>query len=167
MRKSTECKKNKIKNLKVAGATLGTMLLLCITGVHLSKEHENYEFEYIVLEDGSIDREGTVSYEDICKHWRLIEKRLVTGENKLFIINKSPWMFGANDIRTGKKITNIPNYNSITQYDPTILNIKKLDQYLLAYDMIKGLYNSEDIDKLLSMIEADYEYQDDKELIKQ
>ncbi len=157
-----------IKNLKVTSACIGTVILIGVSVYSLYKEDQSHEFKYIITEDGSIEREGTVSYEDICRNWRLIEKKLINGKSKLFIVDKNMFDNCGHDIQTGKTITNSTDFKTNgVYYDSTVLNAQKLNEYLLAYDMVKGRYSSEDIDMLLSMIEADYEYHNDKELIKE
>lgn len=165
MRKNN--KTGKIKNLKIASACCGTILLIGIGGFTLYKEDQSHEFKYIITEDGSIEREGTISYEDICKNWYLIEKKLINGKAKLFIVDKNMLSPYGHDVKTGKTVANSLISIDGAYRDSTILNVQELDGYLIAYDMIKGKYDSEDIDTLLSLIEADYEYQNNKELIKE
>lgn len=165
MRKNKEHKG--IKNLKIKGACLGTVLLIGIGGFTLYKEDQSHEFKYVITEDGSIEREDTVSYEDICKNWYLIEKKLINGKAKLFIVDKNMLSSYGHDVKTGKTVANSLISIDGAYRDSTILNVQELDGYLIAYDMIKGKYDSEDIDTLLSLIEADYEYQNNKELIKE
>lgn len=157
----------KFKKLKIGGACFGTILLIGVGGFTLYKENQSHEFQYIITEDGSIEREGTISYEDICKNWYLIEKKLINGKVKLFIVDKNMFDSHGHDVKTGKTVANSLVSLDGAYRDSTILNVQELDEYLLAYDMVKGAYDSEDIDTLLSMIEADYEYQTEKELIKE
>lgn len=165
MRKNNENKG--IENLKVKGACFGAILLIGAGGFALYKENESHEFKYVTAEDGTIERKGTISYEDICENWRLVEKKLVTGKSKLFIVDANLITSGAHDVKTGKSVVTSLAKIGGSYNDTTILNVQELDEYLLAYDMVKGSYDSKDIDTLLSLIEADYEYQNNKELIKE
>ena len=142
------------RNVRVglrAIAILST-LIICGTGIIVVKNinRPKKSFRYKVDHDGKIQVSGRVKYGEVRDNWRLIEKELNNGESRLYIIDSNFWR-GYVNVYTDMPIAS--GYN-----DSTVLNDKRLEPYLITYDMVYNSYTIEDIDWLLELIETDYEY---------
>lgn len=167
--KTNEKEQNKkIKHTKMICATAVTGLAISLAATGYFHLNENTKFTYVSDEDNNFKAEGKVKYSKV-KDWCLVEKELINGEHKLFICDGNYGIFN-------QSYKDIFNYSTICEgyvktsgklADDTLIKKKKIEDYLLAYDMVKAYYTIDDMDKLLDMIEEDYEYTDNKTLEKE
>jgi len=164
--------------------SLGATLVVGGIGFTVVKNYNRPKnsFHYVTDHDGKIHASGRVKYKEVMNHWYLLEKQLNNGKSKLFIVDGKSKLFIVDrdfsrefvDIETNKPVASCTvdlNSSSTMDYiDPTILNVEKLGPYLLSYDMVYDSYTCQDIEKLLGLIAADYEYSyetDSKDLMKE
>jgi len=154
--------------LKIVGVAILTAVALDAVIIGYNQLSKNTKFTYVSDEDDNFKAEGKVKYNEV-KNWWLVEKELIDGKHKLFICDVNGVGF------FDQSYKDIFNYNTICEgyvkksgklADDTLIEKKKLEDYLLAYDMVKAYYTIDDMDKLLDMIEEDYEYTTDKTLEK-
>lgn len=173
MEEQTTNKRNFKKNL--VRTTIGLVTLGVIgTGIYYSnKITRESNFKRITTETGEYDLENFISYDNL-KDYSLVEVKTITKENKLFIaeLKEANKISGnvyeltnidsithCNDIFTGK---------NIIEGDYTkIVNLQSIEDYLVAYDLIKAKYSKEDIETLLEKIKEDYEFTKEKTLVKE
>lgn len=137
---------------KIIGTAIGVIVLGTVSTCAYCVIREN-NFKRVVNEEGDYNLENFISYDNL-KDYNLVEIGTIIGENKLFIVNKY-----YNDIFTGKEITS-------GQYT-RVVNEQLIEDYLIAYDLIKAKYSKEDIETLLEKINEDYECTKDKTLVKE
>ena len=153
--------KRKYNIREIAGYAVIPLLLGGITMVGWVTDPNRPKkfFTYKATDDGKIEVTGRVKYNEVKKNWYLLEKQLNNGESRLYIVDCQIRDEFVN-IHTDKKIASTKISGWTTEYlsDATILNIKHLEPYLITYDMVYDSYTIEDMDWLLELIEADYEY---------
>jgi len=163
----------RIKNFNLGVGAISLIAATIVGGVVLSITNSinhpkpKNSFTYKIDREGKIQVSGRVKYSEVNSNWKLLEKELNNGESKLYIVD---WYFakdggGYINIHTDKSIADsgtkyIENSGefSVVYDDPTVLNVEDLGPYLLRYDMVYDNYTIEDMDRLLGLIEADYEY---------
>lgn len=148
------------RNLRVGAGVISlvTVLLAGGIGITMYKHHNSPKksFHYKVTHDGKIQVSGRVKFKEVKENWYLFEKELNNGEPRLYIVDES---FGGN--LTNIHTNQIIGYSNRDRYgfaDETLLNIEHLEPYLITYDMVYDSYTIEDMDQLLGLIEANYEY---------
>ncbi|MDE5587303.1 MAG: hypothetical protein K2I72_02910 [Bacilli bacterium] len=160
-------KKSKEKKGSIKLGFIGCALMPLLIGGSLvvswvrDPDRPKKSFVYEATDDGKIEATGRVKYDEVKNNWFLLEKQLKNGESKLYIVDKSSitnHVFV--NIHTDKKIASAEiSYLSDRYYsDQTILNAERLEPYLITYDMVYDSYTIDDMDWLLELIEADYEY---------
>lgn len=169
-----------IKNIQLGVATISIIAVTVASGIGMLVAHyasaPKNRFSYKVDREGKIQVSGRVKYSEVNNNWKLLEKKLNSGESKLYIVD---WYFakdggGYINVRTDKHIADHGACEYIpvdsTCIDETVLNVENLGPYLLNYDMVYDSYTIEDMDRLLGLIEADYEYstleEDNKVMMK-
>lgn len=149
------------RNLRVGAGVISFLAVLLAGGIGITmyKHHNSPKksFHYEVTRDGKIQVSGRVKFKEVKKNWYLLEKELNNGESKLYIVDKSITDNLIN-IRTDQSIGISNKYNTGEFVDETVLNIEHLEPYLITYDMVYDSYTLEDMDQLLGLIEANYEY---------
>lgn len=150
----------RVRNLRIGAGAISFLAVLLASGIGFTiyKHHNSPKksFHYKVTHDGKIQVSGRVKFKEVKENWYLLEKELNNGNPRLYIVDQS---FGGNltNIHTDKIIG-----NSVIHYgeymDETILNMAHLEPYLITYDMVYDSYTLEDMDRLLGLIEENYEY---------
>lgn len=125
----------------------------------------NFSYETV---EGEFVAEGTIDY-SLLKDYKLIELKLLNGENKLYItgktvLNESVYTrdYYYNDIFTGEIVCDTKTENQRLE----LINEYDLVEYLLTYDEVKGSYSIEDIERIYNKILEDYEFEKEKTLEK-
>lgn len=155
-----ECKKIIIKSV-VGLLTLGAIGTGIYYGNKITRENN---FKRITTEAGEYDLENFISYDNL-KDYSLVEVETIIGENKLFIATATDSGYNDRDIIhccdifTGKNIIE-------GQYT-RVVNLHSIEDYLVAYDLIKAKYSKEDIETLLENIKEDYQLAKEKTLVKE
>lgn len=148
------------RNLRIGAGAISFLAVLLASGIGFTiyKHHNSPKksFHYKVTHDGKIQVSGRVKFKEVKENWYLFEKELNNGEPRLYIVDQR--FFGdLIDIHTDQIIG-----NSVIHYgeyvDETILNMEHLEPYLITYDMVYDSYTIEDMDRLLGLIEENYEY---------
>ena len=130
-------------------------------------------FSYVIdASEGEFVAEGKIAYE-LLKNYKLIELKLLNGENKLYIVSKQSVTEGVylnstygayyKDIFTREAVYDSRNENQHLE----LINEYELVDYLLTYDEVKGNYSIEDIERLYNKILEDYEFEKDKTLVNE
>jgi len=125
--------------------------------------YKQNHFTRVVNESGEYDLENYISYDNL-SDYNVVEIETITGENRLFIagtyapINQASNIRSCTDIFTGKNIIEGDNTK--------IINVQQIEDYLVAYDMIKAEYSKEDIETLLEKINEDYQSIKERTLVK-
>lgn len=118
--------------------------------------NENKRFEYVSI-DTTYEATGNVDYETASK-WLLIEYRK-NGANSLRIVDKDGM-----DVLNQEHVANIHKIeDSYISIDENVLSIEALSNYLVD-DLLKELYSSEDIESIIAIISANYDWHQDKEI---
>lgn len=151
----------RIKNLQVGAAIIsvaavtlvGSVGMLIAHNINAPKKH----FTYKTDSEGKIQISGRVKYSEVKEHWKLLEKEGRNKKTKLYIVDETFFGYLIN-ISTDKEIAVSTVQNSGRYSDPTVVNLENLEPYLFDYDMVYDSYTIEDIDRLLGLIEVDYEY---------
>ena len=166
---SKEEKKPKVKNISIGIA--GSVLLPLLVGGSLAiswardPDRPKKSFVYEATDDGKIEAKGRVKYDEVAG-WYLVEKELTNGSSRLFIVDNKDTVFGSlgcYDIQTDKSLSFSLSSNSVLKY-------ANIAPYLITYDMVYDSYTSEDMNQLLELIAANWEYaianESDKVMIK-
>lgn len=158
MIEENQIKKQKKNNFKVA---LGTITILGGIGLAtygIKEYKENNEFTRIVTEDGNYELDGVISYDKL-KKYSVVEIETIIGENKICIAKGEKYFrenvayYDYKDIYSGEKI----GINTSVVEDDTVISATNINDFLIAYDMIKAKYSSDDIEYLLNRIKEDYQ----------
>ena len=70
------------------------------------------------------------------------------------------------DLSTVGEITDISSVDTPIVEKDTVISSTNISEFLIAYDMIKGKYSSDDIDYLLNRIKDDYQNNENLKLVK-
>lgn len=147
---------------KMATGVSASLLAYAITNAVLQSFilvddlNENKRFEYVSI-DTTYEATGNVDYETASK-WLLIEYRK-NGANSLRIVDKDGM-----DVLNQEHVANIHKIeDSYISIDENVLSIEALSNYLVD-DLLKELYSSEDIESIIAIISANYDWHQDKEI---
>lgn len=147
------------KSVRVA---LGVGIVTIVAGIGTFKGCKEYkrnnEFVRIINEDGNYELDGFIIYDNL-KEYSVVETINEIGEREIYIAKGRKYYqkrilhCSYKDIYSNKII----GVDTNLLVNDTVVSTKKIDDYLIAYDMIKEKYSSYDIELLLDKIEEDYE----------
>ena len=185
----TEEIKNKNNNKKKIKTTLGTIVIIAgigFTAYSINKNYKENNFTRIVSEDGNYELDGFINYDGLNKY-SVVEIETITGENKIYIAKENCDFSKTNvnykmvqssyydiysdeligiDLSTVGEITDISSVDTPIVEKDTVISSTNISEFLIAYDMIKGKYSSDDIDYLLNRIKDDYQNNENLKLVK-
>ena len=126
-------------------------------------------FSYSVNSEDEFVAEGIIDY-NLLKNYKLIELKLLNGENKLYIAGKREVYAKSGlvsidytDIFTGKVI-----YDTAGAEERLELKAEyNLEDYLITYDEMKNSYSIEDVERIYNKILEDYEFESEKTLVNE
>lgn len=120
--------------------------------------NEDTKFDYEVVDSTYVVPSGQVKY-SVVSTWFLVEVKGNDGLNRLRIVNEE-----GIDVLTDEVVTTIHRLeDSYISLDEDVLNLESLSTYLVD-DEVKELYSPDDIEKLISLISANYNWHKDKTL---
>ena len=159
-----------IKNKKKIKTTIGTIVIIAGIGFSAYSINKNYKennFIRIVSEDGNYELDGFISYDKL-KKYSVVEIETITGERRMYIAKR------CKAYRYHKEMNNYYDIysdeligidTSIVESD-TVISSTNVSDFLIAYDMIKAKYSSDDIEYLLNRIKDDYKNSENLKLVK-
>lgn len=152
------------KKVGAASGTTAILLAYAISNAILQTPklvdliNENKEFDYEVVDSTYVVPSGQVKY-SVVSTWLLVEVKGNDGLNKLRIVNEE-----GIDVLTDEVVTTIHRLeDSYISLDTDVLNLESLSTYLVD-DEVKELYSPDDIENLISLISAHYNWHKDKTL---
>lgn len=157
-------KKRKFKTV------LGTITILggiALGSYYINKDITDNNFTRIVNEDGEYELEGFISYDNLT-NCKVIEIKTIINETKMYIASNEIWLkkipnnIKYYDIYSGKLI----GIDSEDSSKNTVISSNDIEDFLIAYDMIKDRYYKEDIDYLINRIKDDYQNSQSLKLLK-
>jgi len=147
-------KKQKRKK-EIRRAIIGLSLGLVIGGSIRYKIEKENNFTRIVNENGDYELEGFISYDELAKY-NVVEMETITGDTKVFI----------GKVRNSFYYKDIISDEMIYISSEKLISIIGIEDFLFAYDMIKGKYSEDDILELLDRIKDDYKNNENLKLVK-
>ena len=161
MKEEKQPKKKKAKLKKSVKIALGTITV--IGGVSLfaygnKLYKENNSFKRVVNDEGNYDLTGYITYENL-KEYSVVEIVTALDERRIYIAKGSKQNKNNKSSYNYKDIYSdiVIGIDSSMLIDDTVISVSDINDFLIAYDVIKGKYSSDDIEYLLNKIKEDYE----------
>lgn len=121
--------------------------------------NEDTKFDYEVVDSTYVVPSGQVKY-SVVSTWFLVEVKGNDGLNRLRIVNEK-----GIDVLTEEVVTTIHRLeDTYISLDEDVLNLESLSTYLVG-DWTKELYSPDDIENLISLIAANYNWHKEKTLM--
>lgn len=142
------------KSVKVAFGVITIFI-----GIGAIKEYKkNNEFIRVINEEGNYELDGFINYDNL-KEYSVVQIVTSFGEKRLYIAKGEKYQEKRIEHHRYKDIysNEIIGIDTSLFINDTVTSVSNINDFLIAYDMIKGKYSEEDIDYLLDKIEEDYE----------
>lgn len=136
---------NYINKKIIAGLLAGTMTL-SLAGC-------GYDDKYEVNENGEVELVDTYSYDEV-RNFYFLELKTNTGTSSYLARHGDSHINRIYDVYTNVYLGTI-DYDNNTFVEPEnleIINLEKLDSYLIGFNFIKSSYNKDDLDYLHQQI---------------
>ncbi len=150
-------KNNKMKKIVIRGGAILLGSAIVVGGLNKYELSRKNNFERVVQADGSIDLENTGNYL-IVRDYEIVEIETVYGSHEVYMAEKNDFSLTNEyrDIFTGKRICS-------NQIDTKFVKSTLLEDYLIAFGMLKEDYSKKDLEEVYQKIIENYTFGENTE----